>query len=133
MGIAWLDHVNIRTASLERMSEFYAEVLGMPKGPRPKFAFPGAWHYCGDRAAVHLVAVPKQPDGVEPRIEHFALRGLGLSVFLERLRKANVPYSIAVVPGLGIKQVNIHDPDGNHIEVQFGPEEAADLAPFRGA
>jgi hypothetical protein len=37
-----------------------------------------------------------------------------------------------VVPGLNIRQVNIYDPDGNHIEVQFGPEEEADMAPFEG-
>jgi hypothetical protein len=36
------------------------------------------------------------------------------------------------VPGLDIRQVNIYDPDGNHIEVQFGPDEQADMASFAG-
>jgi len=39
---------------------------------------------------------------------------------------------IAVVPGLNIRQVNIYDPDGNHIEIQFGPDEQADMASFEG-
>jgi catechol 2,3-dioxygenase-like lactoylglutathione lyase family enzyme len=133
MTIAWLDHVNIRTANLAAMSRFYAEVLGMAPGPRPDFRFGGAWHYCGDRAAVHLVEVPRQPDGGQPRLEHFAFRAFGFAPFLERLRRADVAYTISVVPGLGIRQVNIFDPDGNHIEVQFGPEEEADMAPFRGS
>jgi len=132
MGIAWLDHVNIRTANLSAMSRFYEEVLGMRRGPRPNFRFDGAWHYCGDRAAVHLVEVPKPPLGEAARLEHFAFRSFGFAPFLDRLRKAGIAYSIAVVPGLNIRQVNIYDPDGNHIEVQFGPDEEADMAPFDG-
>ena len=30
-----LDHVNVRTANLERMVEWYGRVLDMPTGPRP--------------------------------------------------------------------------------------------------
>lgn len=133
MTMAWLDHVNIRTANLATMSRFYAEVLGMAKGPRPDFKFGGAWHYCGDRAAVHLVEVAKTPNGGPPRLEHFAFRAFGFAPFLDRLRRENTPYTIAVVPGSGVRQVNIFDPDGNHIEVQFGAEEEADMAAFRGA
>jgi catechol 2,3-dioxygenase-like lactoylglutathione lyase family enzyme len=132
MGMAWLDHVNIRTANLAAMSRFYAEVLGLPKGDRPDFRFPGAWHYCGSRAVVHLVGVAKPPAGNEPKVEHFALRAWGFAPFLDRLRKAGVAYEISLVPGSNLRQVNIHDPDGNHIEVQFGPEEEADMAPFPG-
>jgi hypothetical protein len=29
------------------------------------------------------------------------------------------------VPGFGTVQVNVHDPDGNHIHVDFAPAEAA--------
>jgi catechol 2,3-dioxygenase-like lactoylglutathione lyase family enzyme len=133
MGISWLDHVNIRTTNLAAMSRFYADILGMPSGPRPNFRFGGAWHYCGDRAAVHLVEVPKAPAGDDtPRLEHFAFRSFGFAPFLDRLRKAGISYDIAVVPGLNIRQVNIYDPDGNHIEVQFGPDEQADMAAFEG-
>jgi len=132
MGISWLDHVNIRTANLAAMSRFYADILGMPSGPRPNFRFGGAWHYCGDRAAVHLVEVPKAPAAAELRLEHFAFRSFGFAPFLDRLRKAAVSYDIAVVPGLNIRQVNIYDPDGNHIEVQFGADEQAEMASFAG-
>ena len=132
MGISWLDHVNIRTANLAAMSRFYEDILGMPRGPRPEFRFGGAWHYCGDRAAVHLVEVPKAPAGGELRLEHFAFRSFGFAPFLDRLRRAKISYEIAMVPGLNIRQVNIYDPDGNHIEVQFGPDEQADMAAYDG-
>jgi hypothetical protein len=29
------------------------------------------------------------------------------------------------VPGSGVKQVNVEDPDGNHIEIQFAAEDDA--------
>jgi catechol 2,3-dioxygenase-like lactoylglutathione lyase family enzyme len=126
MVLAWLDHVNIRTANLARMTAFYEQVLGLPNGPRPPFGFGGAWHYCGDRAAVHLVEVSRQPAGEQPRIEHFAFRAGGMKTFLEQLRRAGVAFEVRVVPGSGIQQVNLLDPDGNHIEVQFPPDDRAD-------
>lgn len=77
MTILWLDHVNIRTATLEPMSAFYEAVLGLPRGPRPGFQSSGVWHYCGDRAIVHLVELPREILLAEDQLEHFALRGAG--------------------------------------------------------
>jgi catechol 2,3-dioxygenase-like lactoylglutathione lyase family enzyme len=125
-----LDHVNIRTSALEPMRKFYAEALGLKDGARPPFGFGGAWLYCGEQAAVHLVEVARPPAGKGPRIEHFAFRAAGLAEFLKRLRRLRHAYSIALVPGSGNRQVNIYDPDGNHIEVQFEGQEEADLSSF---
>ena len=126
MTLSSLDHVNIRTANLAPMSAFYEKVLGLNKGPRPPFSFGGAWHYCGGIAAVHLVEVRKAPAGKEPRLEHFAFRAKGMKTFLEKLRQEKTPFDIRVVPDSGIQQVNVSDPDGNHIEIQFLPEDRAD-------
>ena len=126
MTLSSLDHVNIRTANLAPMSAFYERVLGLNKGPRPPFSFGGAWHYCGGIAAVHLVEVRKAPAGKEPRLEHFAFRAKGMKTFLEKLRQEEIPFDIRVVPEFGIQQVNVSDPDGNHIEIQFLPEDRAD-------
>ena len=126
MTLSSLDHVNIRTANLAPMSAFYERVLGLNKGPRPPFSFGGAWHYCGGIAAVHLVEVRKAPAGKEPRLEHFAFRAKGMKTFLEKLRQEEIPFDIRVVPESGIQQVNVSDPDGNHIEVQFLPDDRAD-------
>jgi catechol 2,3-dioxygenase-like lactoylglutathione lyase family enzyme len=126
MTLSSLDHVNIRTANLAPMSAFYERVLGLNKGPRPRFSFGGAWHYCGGIAAVHLVEVPKAPAGTEPRLEHFAFRAKGMKTFLEKLRQEQIPFDTRVVPDSGVQQVNVSDPDGNHIEIQFLPEDRAD-------
>lgn len=131
MPLARLDHVNLRTANLAAMEAFYTEVLGMTLGPRPPFSFGGAWLYCGgpgeeQQATVHLVEVADQPAPAGAlRLEHFAFAAEGLADFLAVLRRRGEPYRIGVVPGLGIVQVNLHDPDGNHIHVDFAAAEAA--------
>jgi catechol 2,3-dioxygenase-like lactoylglutathione lyase family enzyme len=124
MQIGQLDHVNVRTANVEAMVEWYKDNLGMEEGPRPPFPFPGAWLYADGKAVVHLVGVEEEQKSIEPKIEHFALRASGLAAFLERLDAANVTYEIARVPGFGILQVNVNDVDGNHIHIDFTPEEA---------
>jgi catechol 2,3-dioxygenase-like lactoylglutathione lyase family enzyme len=126
MTLAALDHVNIRTANLAPMSAFYERVLGMKKGPRPPFSFGGAWHYCGQIAAVHLVEVKRQPAGTEPRLEHFAFRAKGMKNILETLQREKVSFDIRIVPESGVQQFNVLDPDGNHIEIQFLPDDRAD-------
>ena len=130
MTLQYLDHVNLRTARLSEMTAFYTEVLGLRPGARPPFAFGGAWLYCGERAAVHLVELDKPRQTQEPRIEHFAFRAERLSDFLAHLRELDIAYRISIVPEFNLRQVNIHDPDGNHIEVAFGAEEEADLTDF---
>ncbi|GAB4371284.1 MAG: VOC family protein [Kiloniellaceae bacterium] len=127
-----LDHVNLRTARLAALKAFYCDVLGMEEGPRPGFDFGGAWLYSGTGAArqatVHLVEVaePPAPEGAL-RLEHFAFAAAGLAGFLARLKERGVAYRIGVIRDFGIVQVNIHDPDGNHIHVDFPAAEAAGI------
>ena len=133
MGIKQLDHVNLRTANLARMTAFYRDVLGFADGPRPPFGFGGAWLYCGDQPAVHLVEVEAQPDTRDPRLEHFAFQAEGMAEFLARLRSAGIAYEIRIVPEFEIRQVNIFDPDGNHLHVDFQPGDDADPTDAPGA
>jgi catechol 2,3-dioxygenase-like lactoylglutathione lyase family enzyme len=116
-----LDHVNIRTASLEVMRNWYVRVLGMVDGWRPPFSFPGAWLYSGDTPIVHLVGVERAPGAKEAelRLEHFALQGDDLQALRARLETEDVPYREARVPGTDLLQINVHDPDGNHIHIDF--------------
>lgn len=120
MPIQTLDHINIRTANLEPMSAWYQDILGLTLGPRPNFSFGGAWLYAGDVAIVHLVQVPLQP-GIagDLQLEHFALSATDKEGFLAKLEAAGVPSRVNTLSDFGITQVNIHDPDGNHIHVDF--------------
>jgi catechol 2,3-dioxygenase-like lactoylglutathione lyase family enzyme len=131
MTLKSLDHVNIRTARLAEVAGFYADVLGLKSGARPSGGG-GLWLYCGDQAAIHLVEVAKTPANTESRIDHFAFRAEGMADFLARLRRKKVAYRITIMPGRGIRQVKLHDPDGNNIEIQFAATEEADLGDFPG-
>ena len=123
MQLGRFDHVNVRTANVERMTEWYERMLGMKSGKRPPFPFPGAWLYVGDHPSVHLVGVAKQPEVTGMQLEHFAFQASGLKEFVTRLKRDGERYDLGVVPDVGIVQINVWDPDGNHIHIDFSPEE----------
>ncbi|GHD43568.1 glyoxalase [Thalassobaculum fulvum] len=134
MPVQKLDHVNVRTSDLPGMIDFYQRVMGMKLGARPGFDFPGAWLYVGDQAVVHLIETVDSPPDYRPdqRLEHFALSATGLGDFLAHLRAHKVAYYCRVLPDFDIRQVNLHDPDGNHLHVDFPPDEDADLSDYDG-
>jgi catechol 2,3-dioxygenase-like lactoylglutathione lyase family enzyme len=125
MPLTRFEHVNLRTARLAEMVAWYEEILGLPTGPRPDFPFPGAWIYLGDLPVVHLVEVAQDPAATDPKIEHFAFGAADMAAFAARLDAKGVAYSVDPVPGFPIVQINLHDPDGNHIHVDFSAEDAA--------
>ena len=123
MPLLDLDHVNIRTNRLNTLIVFYEEVVGLRSGPRPPFSVGGAWLYCGERAALHLVETEITHEAVEPRLEHFAFMASGLKDYRGHLEKHGVFYELSVIPEWEIRQLHFRDPDGNHIEVSFSPSE----------
>jgi catechol 2,3-dioxygenase-like lactoylglutathione lyase family enzyme len=130
MPLSSLDHVNIRTARVAAMRAFYEEVLGLRTGPRPPFSFDGAWLYCGGSPVVHLVDVA--PDEAPTRLpqaalglSHFAFAATGLAELVGRLRAAAVAHGLRTVPGSGVQQVFLEDPDGNVLHVDFAADERA--------
>lgn len=124
MNILRLDHANLRTTRLEELIEWYGRVLHMFPGDRPPFSFPGAWLYRHGQALVHLVEVDKAGTTENLALEHFAFQATGLVEFLAHLKKEKVTPRVGKLPGFGMVQVNIWDPDGNHIHVDFSREES---------
>lgn len=127
--IKHLDHVNIRTANVPGLIDWYGRVLGLKTGPRPDFPFPGAWLYAGDHAIIHLVGRDEKPTDPQEDLhfEHFAVAGTGLGTMLDALRASGERYAIGRPPGFPIVQVNLWDPDGNHLHVDFAADEADGL------
>lgn len=128
MGLERLDHINVCTRRLEELKAFYSEVLGLSPGPRPNFSFGGAWMYCGRHPVVHLVERPAlQPTDGDLRLQHFAFAARDLEEFLARLERLGVEYRVGILEDFEVCQINVHDPDGNHIHVDFPLAEAQRL------
>lgn len=122
MSVGVLDHFNIRTRNLGETVRFYEDVLGLEEGPRPNFAFPGAWLYSEGRAVVHLVDIsptdePQKPDsGV---VHHVAFVSLGFHGMKQRLQSKGVEFEAREVPGGDLWQIFIRDPNGVMIELNY--------------
>jgi catechol 2,3-dioxygenase-like lactoylglutathione lyase family enzyme len=120
-----LDHVNVRTANLESLVRFYTDALGLRRGERPPLGFPGAWMYAGEHAVIHLVGVEqqRQPEGALS-LEHFAFSATNLAYFRARLEHLGVAYKASRQAGTGNVVLNLRDPDGNRLHVDFPAHEA---------
>jgi catechol 2,3-dioxygenase-like lactoylglutathione lyase family enzyme len=126
MQIEKLDHVNLRTTQLDVLIDWYSDILGMVAGDRPPFQFPGAWMYVGDSAVVHMVAIEGSPaSGSETRLklEHFAFAARNRCAFEAKLQHRAITFRRVEIPTFNTIQVNLWDPDGNHIHVDFPADE----------
>ena len=121
-SVGVLDHFNIRTRKLTETVRFYESILGLEKGPRPDFAFPGAWMYSEGKAVVHLVDIsatdePQKPDsGV---VHHVAFASTGFDGMADRLKSRGMPFEARQVPGGELWQIFVNDPNGVMIELNY--------------
>ena len=128
MQICELEHVNLRTSDLARAVAWYERVLGMRSGDKPNVNQVFAWMYSGAKPTVHIVEIKNMKPVENPTLEHFSFSAKGLKSFLEILKRENVTYETIRVPGVNI-QVNVFDPDRNHIHIDFDMAEAKDVDP----
>jgi catechol 2,3-dioxygenase-like lactoylglutathione lyase family enzyme len=126
MSIEKLDHVNLRTTQLDTMINWYRGVLGLRVGDRPDFPFPGAWLYAGETVVLHLVGTEGTPGVGSERglkLEHFALSARNRTQFEARFQAMGEPYRRIDIPSICLIQLNLWDPDGNHLHLDFQAHE----------
>jgi catechol 2,3-dioxygenase-like lactoylglutathione lyase family enzyme len=131
MRINRIDHFNIRTRDLDRLCEFYTQVLALEIGDRPPFDSPGVWLYAGGHAILHVGVAEDGGDAVDNTLplDHIALETEGLADAVARLDGAGVEYRMVDVPGRKMKQIFVRDPDGVALELNFtNPEDLAAAA-----
>jgi catechol 2,3-dioxygenase-like lactoylglutathione lyase family enzyme len=122
MSVGVLDHFNIRTRHLADTVRFYEDVLGLEKGPRPNFAFPGAWMYSEGKAVVHLVDISKTDEPQKPDsgvVHHVAFVSSGFDGMKQRLSSKGMPFDARQVPGGDLWQIFVNDPNGVMIELNY--------------
>lgn len=119
-----LNHVNIRAPRelLDRLRDFYRDVIGLRDGFRPPFPAPGYWMYAGDRAAVHLYQAgpdEERQTGVQTTLDHFAFDCSGLAETEAALQRHGVAFRRSLVPATRQVQLFLRDPAGNQVELTF--------------
>ena len=122
VSVGVLDHFNLRTRKLADTVRFYEDVLGLEKGARPNFAFPGAWMYSEGKPVVHQVDIsrtdePQKPDsGV---VHHVAFISQGFAGMKQRLETKGMEFDSRQVPGGDLWQIFVTDPNGVMIELNY--------------
>jgi catechol 2,3-dioxygenase-like lactoylglutathione lyase family enzyme len=138
MTIETLDHYSVRTDDVAKTQSFYEHAIGLRSGPRPNFSFPGAWMYAGDRAVVHIIGVEaKSSANIEGyfgdrsdshagtgSFDHIAFIASDLDATRAHFRENKIDFRERTVPGLGLQQIFVFDPNGVKIELNFRIDQA---------
>ena len=126
MQITGLFHVAIKTNDLDATVKFYTDVLGMKLAHRPDFGFPGAWLALEDGTPIiHIYAGGPAlgADGRTPHgtaaLDHVSLTIKGWDECLDRVKRLGYDWRAAIVPGMSLWQIFVHDPSGVMMELTF--------------
>lgn len=123
MPVTALDHYTINVLDLDATVRFYEDVMGFENGKRPPFKFPGAWLYCNGHPVVHLIGDAAPAGAGTGAVDHIAFRGHGIAAWTRRLEERGIGFRQRAIPGQGIRQVFVEDPNGITIEINF-PDDA---------
>ncbi|RZJ10014.1 MAG: diguanylate cyclase [Rubrivivax sp.] len=128
MMITGLHHINLRAPAelLDKLRDFYRDVLGLPVGPRPDFGSGGYWLYAGGHPVVHLSEqrageVPRAPaDATAPTtFDHTAFHGTDASAMAAHLAAQGVTFHESRSELTRQHQFFLQDPASNGVEINF--------------
>jgi len=121
MSVEAFQHVNTRSADVDRTCAFYVDVIGLTVGDRPPFSFKGYWLYLGSQAVLHLVQRPPEDRHYEGtgNLDHVAFQARDYEGMRQRLVDRGLVFREAIVPRDGTRQIFVKDPDGLTIELNF--------------
>ena len=128
MAVRGLNHYNLRAprAMLERLRDWYRDVVGLEVGARPPFRFHGYWLYACGRPILHLSEAAPGEEHPVPGIgtfDHVAFTCDGLAEVRARLDSLRIRYRVADVPATQTRQLFLEDPAGNGVELDFEARE----------
>jgi catechol-2,3-dioxygenase len=128
MPVLRLSHFNLRAPRplLEKLRDFYIDVVDLRPGFRPPFQRFGYWLYAGDTDVLHLTeadASERQAVDVLTTLDHVALKCEGRAAYEAALARHGILYKVAAVPHTQQIQLFFDDPAGNGVELIFeGPD-----------
>jgi catechol-2,3-dioxygenase len=129
MTVLGIAHYNFRLerALMEKVRDFYVEVVGLSVGPRPAASIHGFWLYAGARDVLHLAEEDpkdKRRPGSEMTFDHVALNCSDWPAQRRQLVAHSVPFVEERDPEIRRLQVFFRDPAGNGVELIFAQDEA---------
>jgi catechol-2,3-dioxygenase len=122
-----LNHFNLRAPQelMEKLRDFYCDVVGLTVGMRPPFKFSGYWLYAGEQPVLHLAeaaAGEVRAADTATTFDHVAFNCTGLAEFEGRLARLGIRYRMNRVPQTNQVQLFVRDPAGNGVELNFANE-----------
>lgn len=123
MPLTEINHVNFRTdrQTIDVLRDFYCDILGLTVGPRVKSTTYGYWLYIGDNDVVHLAEykTPEPPKlHVHGPFDHVSFTCTDMPQMEAFLTEKNIDYTRRTLKN-GVKQINLKDPAGNGVELNF--------------
>jgi catechol 2,3-dioxygenase-like lactoylglutathione lyase family enzyme len=137
MPLTQLEHYLVLTDDIDATRDFYCNALGMRVGPRPPLRFSGYWVYLGEVPCIHIadwqsyrtcseaagIAISARAPGTGP-VDHIAFNAVDYEAVKARLRAHGVIATEHLVPGVGLRQLFLSDPNGVKIELNIAAEPA---------
>ena len=135
MPLTQLEHYLVLTDDIDATRDFYCDALGLRVGPRPPLDFLGYWVYLGDVPCIHIadwtsyrahsettgIAISARAAGTGP-IDHIAFNAVDYESVKARLRSHAILAAENLVPGIGLRQLFLTDPNGVKIELNIAAE-----------
>lgn len=117
-----LEHFNIRGPMpfLEKVREFYVDIIGLSEGPRPDTSVRGYWLYADSRPVVHLAESDSHCRPLQPSfLDHIAFSCKDYPLISRRLDHYEIDYTTNRIPSAGLTQIFLYDPAGIRLELNF--------------
>ena len=117
------DHFALEVADLQKVGDYYKEVLLLEEIPHPSEPTGFRWFRIRGNTQLHLIGKDSVPDE-DRKSEHLCLSVSDLDAFVAHLEKSGVPYwDWPGTPGAvtlradGVRQIYLQDPEKNWIEI----------------
>ena len=123
MPVTEINHVNFRSdrETMHKLKDFYCDIIGLTVGKRVASTTYGYWLCIGGNDVVHLAEhkTPAVPElNVNGIYDHVSFTCNDMPAMEAHLKLHNVPYTTRTLAN-GTKQINLKDPAGNGVELNF--------------
>ena len=128
MPLTEINHVNFRTdrETMQKLRDFYCDILGLTVGKRVASMSYGYWLYIGSNDVVHLAEYKTTQDStrlppqlnVHGTYDHVSFTCTDMPAMEANLTKNNVAYTTRILAN-SVRQINLKDPAGNGVELNF--------------